>query len=327
MEICRTILDNFRNDRCLDSFFQDFKMYVFNTADNKITTLSDCNMLHCLAENDYLLMPGEDEKWLTLPYPKKALVSAFLPICSPPAKRHIFSRQSFTVEFSEHSLSILHSGQKVYEEPIFLMLEYSDESEEIDHPLFEDRLEYLRTMLNDVYGKKAGLRSSYPTISVTKDLSVYFAEQITPILEQGSYSLLTSLKVMLAVTATAEEQSIFIATVSRNQVDIDEVIDVLFKEYIKYCSISLGYRTAVWDSMVAVYSYFKPQLPHETIMTMLDERFKTDVNQQCMSYDIAIMAPFESLCYQLQLFLEADEGCKQELALGLMCSAITYDDL
>jgi len=70
--------------------------------------------------------------------------------------------------------------------------------------------------LKDIYGKKAKLQfeSTYPTVSATKDLRVYFSEQIAPVLEKRDYSLINSLKVMLAVTAKKEDQLAFMEAVS-----------------------------------------------------------------------------------------------------------------
>lgn len=180
--------------------------------------------------------------------------------------------------------------------------------------------------MKDIYGKKAKLQfeSTYPTVSATKDLRVYFSEQIAPVLEKRDYSLINSLKVMLAVTAKKEDQLAFMEAVSSDVGSVEEVIDTLFNEYIKYCGVSKGYRTVIWDSMVAIYSYFKPELSHEAIQAMLDEHFKSDQFQHFMSYDLAIITQLDSMNYQMQLFINADEGCKKALALGLMCFATIH---
>jgi len=62
----------------------------------------------------------------------------------------------------------------------------------------------------------------------------------------------------------------------------------------------------------------------EAIQAMLDEHFKSEQFQHFRSYDSAIITPLDSMNYQMQLFINADEGCKKELALGLMCFAAIY---
>jgi len=324
MEICKTILDNFRDDSILDLFSQHLKIYVFNAENNHIRLLNDIQKLTCLAESELLLMPEEHEELLELPYPKKVAASMFMPICLRSDKQHVFGRLIFTAKISKEQLSIWHNGERIYEEPRFLMLQDSDEDDE--GAIFGNRIEYLRTVLKDVYGKKAKLEfeSTYPTVSATKDLWVYFSEQITPVLEKRDYSLINSLKVMLAVIAKTEDQVAFMEAVSSDVGSVEEVIDTLFNEYIKYCGISKGYRTVIWDSMVAIYSYFKPELSHEAIQTVLDEHFKSDQFQYFISYDLAIITPLDSMNYQMQLFINANEGCKKAFALGLICFATIH---
>jgi len=64
-----------------------------------------------------------------------------------------------------------------------------------------------------------------------------------------------------------------------------------------------GRTQVIWDSMAAIYSYFKPELSHESIQAMLDEHFKLDQFQHFMSYDLAIITPLDSINYQMQLFI------------------------
>ena len=319
MKICKAILDNFRNDSILDLFFQHLKIYVFNMENNNIRLLDNIQMLTCLAKSDILLMPEDNEALLELPYPKKVTASMFMQPYLRSSKRHVFNRLIFIAKISNEKLSIWYNEERIYEEPIFLMLQGSVDVE--DGMIFDDRIEYLRTALKDVYGKKAILQceSTYPAISATKDLWFYFSEQIAPVLEKHGYSLINSLDVMLAVTAKAEDQAAFMAYVSSDVGSVEEVIDTLFNEYIKYCGVSKGYRTVIWDSMVAIYSYFKPKLSHEAIQAMLHEHFKSDQFEHIISYDLAIITPLDSMNYQMQLFIRADECLKKALALGLIC--------
>jgi len=325
MKIDKAILDNFHDDSILDAFFQQMKIYVYNSESNEIRLLNDIQMLTCLAESDLLLMPEDNEELLALPYPKKASASEFVPICLSSVKRQVFGRLNFTAKLSKEELSIWHNGEKIYEEPRFLMLRDSDDIEE-EGLIFDDRIQYLCAVLKGIYGKKAALQfeSTYPTVSATRSLWVYFSEQIAPSIEKRDYSLMNALKVILAVTAKAEDRVAFIESVSSDVESVEDVIDTLFAEYIKYCGISKGYRTVLWDSMVAVYSYFKPELSHEAIQAMLHEYFKSDQYQAFISYDSAIIAPLNSMNYLMQLFINADEGCKQELALGIICFAMIY---
>jgi len=231
--------------------------------------------------------------------------------------------------FVDHyNLSIWYNGERIYEEPIFFMLQDSDGVEGV--LIFDDRIQYLRTVLKDAYGKKAELpfESTYPTVSATKDLWFYFAEQILPVLEKRDYSLMSVLKVMLTFVAKEEDQVTFMNFVSSDVGSVMKVIDPLFNEYITYCGVSSGYRAAICDSMMAVYCYFSPQLSPGSTRARL--YFKASLIQSgkfkhFILNDLAMMAPLESMSYQMQLFINADESCKRELALGLMCF-VTIDN-
>jgi len=327
MKIDKSRWDNFQNNSVLDAFAQHLNIYVFDSKSNHIRRIDDIHKLNDLAESDILLMPDTDETSLALSPPKKVAASDFKAICLKPAsKRQFFYRINFTAKLSKDALSIWYNNEKIYEEPIYLILHACDDIED-EGFIFEDRIQYLFSMLKGIYGSKAKLQcaSSYPTVSATKDLWFYFSEQIAPALEQRGYNLTHTLKVMLDIAAKEDDQVAFMEYVSSDVESVEEVIDILFHEYVNYCSISKGYRTAIWDSMVGIYSYFNPELSHEGVLALLDARFKPKQFQHLASYDVAITTPLESMKDQIDLFIHADADCKTALAFGLICFCETMD--
>ncbi|MDQ7003374.1 MAG: hypothetical protein Q9N02_11940 [Ghiorsea sp.] len=115
---------------------------------------------------------------------------------------------------------------------------------------------------------------------------------------------------------TSEQYASFLKLVSCDTIKVDVVMDTLLKAYTSLSCVSMGYRTAVWDCMVAVHAYVKPELEHEEIVALISRHLQDNS-------DIGVVSPSESLGYQVQLFLNADEGCKQAMALGLVCFAVT----
>lgn len=327
MEICKSTLDNFQDDSVLDAFAQHLNIDVFDSKKHHIRRVDDIRKLNDLAESDMLLMPAEHEALLALRPPKKVSASDFKPIyLNPDHQRQFFHRINFTVKLSKDDLSIWYDNEKIYDEPIYLMLRASDDMEE-EAFIFENRIQYLFAILKGIYGSKAKLQcaASYPAVSATKDLWLYVSEQVAPALEQRGYSLTLTLKIMLTIAAKEKEQLAFMEAISSDVKSIEEMIDTLFQEYVNYCSISKGYRTAIWDSMVGIYSYFKPELSHEAILNLLDERFTSKQCQHLMSYDLAITTPLESMKDQIDLFIHADADCKTALAFGLICFCETMD--
>jgi hypothetical protein len=107
-----------------------------------------------------------------------------------------------------------------------------------------------------------------------------------------------------------------------------DVIDILLKEYDRYCGFSKGYRAAIWDSMIAVYSYYSPEfsqgaLKHRIYFSayhcLPDKLAHFDQN------DLVMLTPLESMSYQMELFINANEECKRELAIGLICFSIVCE--
>ena len=328
MKICKRTLEKFSNDNTLDLFSQQSKIYVFNLESKTARTLTDIHLLTSLENNDVLLMPEGNEELLALPCPKKVSASDIKPICLKSAQRQVFGKLIFSVKLSKDNLSIWYNDERIYEEPIFLMLSASDEIEEEDL-IFEDRIQYLFTILKSIYGNKAQLqfKQTYPTVNATKDLWLYFSEQLLPTLDECDYTLMRALKVMVSVVTIKEEQVDFMAYLSRD-VESGDVIDILLKEYVRQCGISLGYRAAIWDSMMAVYSYFSPQFSQGALKHRIYFRaylYLPDKLAHFDQNDAAMLKPLESISYQMELFINADEECKRALAIGLMCFSIVRD--
>ena len=137
-----------------------------------------------------------------------------------------------------------------------------------------------------------------------------------------------ALKVMLSVVATNEEQVAFIEYVS-SDISNEDVIDHLLKEYDRQCGISLGNRAAIWDSVMAVYSYFSPKFAHDGMTYQVYLRAHMYLSSKRVHFDqndVAMLNPLESMSYQMKLFINADRENKQALAVGLFCFAIVNDD-
>jgi len=328
MKICKSILEKFHKDNVLKLLLQHSKIYVFNLETKAIRILADNQMLTSLEESDVLLMPEDHEELLALPYPKEVSASDFKPICLKSAKRQVFGKLNFLVKLSKDELSIWCNNEKIYEEPLFLMLHACDDIEE-EGVIFEDRIQYLFTILKGIYGNKAQLQcnQTYPTVNVTKDLWLYFSEQLLPTLDEHDYTLMRVLKVMLSVGATKEEQAAFMAYVSSDVLSGD-VIDILLKEYVRQCRVSLGYRAAIWDCMMAVYSYFLPELSQCVLKHRIYFRAYLYLPDQLAHFDqndSVMLKPLESISYQMALFINADAECKRALAIGLMCFSIVRE--
>jgi len=323
MKICKDTLEKFRKDNTLKTFNQHSNIYVFNIDSKTMRLFANNQMLTSLGESDVLLMPEDNEALLELPFPKEVAASDFKPICLKSVNRQVFGKLYFSVKLSKNELSIWFNDAKVYEEPLFLMLHASDDIEE-DGLIFEDRINYLFSILKDIYGHKAQLQNkpTYPTVNATRDLWLYFSEQLLPILDMHDYSLMSALKVMLSVVVTREDQAAFMSYVS-SEVVCGDVIDILLKEYDRQRGISFGYRAAIWDSMMAVYSYFLPQFSQDTLKHQLYLRAHRFAHFD--QNDSIIMLPLESLSYQMKLFITADLECKRELAIGLMCFSIIHE--
>lgn len=108
-----------------------------------------------------------------------------------------------------------------------------------------------------------------------------------------------------------------------NSIDnVDEVVDILFDLYIKYCGISIGMRTAIWDAMVGCYNYFEPEKEFDEVIALIEARFERRKATEWQNMDIAITSNAFTIARLVSL-LDEEPDCKTNIAIALFCFAKT----
>ncbi|WP_038250944.1 hypothetical protein [Ghiorsea bivora] len=327
MKSIHDIVNKLQDESDLVSIFSQTNIYTFDIDRSEFSKLETLDALHDLKASEYLVVTKEAFALKNCSLPHAADVTAFLPLDSKLIAKDFFNRMAFTADLTENTLVISYMGSKVYEEPLFLSLYVEDEAQDSDGEVFRNRFDYLQGVLKEVYGSKAKLQSSvsYPSMRVTKDPLELFAEHIDGHWGEISQENLPKFfRLMLKFALTSEERNQFYHWVSDLPSKADALIETLSAAYIGQCGVSLGFRSAIWDSMLAISLYFEPELSYEEAAPALAKTLNAKAGEQEM-YDIAPLSISESMLNQMQWCKQCGQTYKQALAIGLLCFVSVHD--
>ena len=327
MKSIHDILNKLQDEGDLVSCFSQANIYTFDTDRGEFSKFEDFDALHELKANKYLVITEENLELENFLLPHVADISDFLPLDSNLEAKDFFNRMVFTIALTENTLVISYMGSKVYEEPLFLSLYVEDEAQDSDGEVFRNRFDYLQGVLKEVYGSKAKLQSSvsYPSMRVTKNPLELFAEHIDGHWGEISQENLPKFfRLMLKFALTLEERNRFNHWGSEIASEADVLIETLSAAYAAQCGVSLGFRSAIWDSMLAVSLYFKPELSYEEVVYALSKALNAKIGEQAM-YDIVPLSIAESMINQIQLYKQSEQSYKQALAISLVCFVSVHD--
>lgn len=327
MKSIHDILNKLQSESDLHPISYQVNIYTFDIDRNEFSELETFDAMHDLKASEYLVISEEGLELEDCLLPHATDASAFLPLDSKLIAKDFFSRMVFTTSLTENTLVISYMGSKVYEEPLFLSLYVEDEAKDCDGEIFRNRIDYLQGVLKEVYGSKAKLQSrvSYPSMRVTKEPLELFAELIDGSLcEIPQESLPKFFSLMLKFALTLEERNQFNHWVSEIPSEADALIEMVSAAYEEQCGVSLGFRSAIWDSMLAVSLYFKPELSYEEAVSALSKTLDAKAGEQ-ETYDIAPLSISESMLSQIQWYKQCEEHYKRPLAVGLLCFVSVHD--
>jgi len=285
--------------------------------------LHDADTVVCLDDPD-------EEEPLNRPHPRPIEVSRFKKLDQAELERAMrFNTLIFRTKVANGHFVISYRKKKVYEEPVYLLFECDDEPDEhlAESVFFEDRMESVYAALQKVYGDMArfGSGAGYPAIQ-TQDIATWLNEQLENSFDDHRDDLSAALKLLLQAARDTSALDDFIGMVSKPIDDVDAVVDALFLEYINFCNISAGYRTALWDGMVAVYQYFSPDMEYDALIERIQKRFEQDEFKEYREYDIVITSAVSTMILLNNLFREQTTACRRELAIAMLCFGLTYGE-
>jgi len=310
----------------LNSMVKALNICAFNFQDLCLKKLPDLKSIRREMENRCLWLTDIGSAPFERPSPRSINLSDFRTLEQAEIDAGFsFNKLKFNAVVTADSLVITYKDKPVYEEPIYLML-IDDSDDETGfgsaEALFDDREDVIQKSLKEVYGKQARLKASnsYPVLEGTSDLDRF----ITDYLNMDDLDAVSALRLFLMLSSAKNQGELFIEHVSREWNSVDEIIDVLFREYINYCGISVGYRTCLWDSMVSVYQYCDADLDQDATVAMIEKRFDCDEFEAYRDVDIGMTSVTESITYQWRLYQQAEGYLQQALAVGVLCSARIY---
>jgi len=186
-------------------------------------------------------------------------------------------------------------------------------------------MESVYDALQKAYGDMARLGSGagYPAIQ-TQDIATWLDEHLENSFDDHRDDLPAALKLLLQAVGDTTVLDDFIGMVSKPIDDVDAVVDALFLEYINFCDISAGYRTALWDGMVAVYQYFSPDMEYDALIERIQKRFEQDEFREFREYDIVITSAVSTMILLNHLFRDSSIACRRELTIAMLCFGVTY---
>ncbi len=302
---------------------------VFNLKSGQFTRQTIHDVLHPQDADDVVCLCDPGIQPGSRPYPQPVDMSRFRKLNQDELKKGFhFNNLTFESDCSGGMLTIFYKNEPVYEEPVYLQLHCDDDEpdEQLEaSAFFENRMNTLHAALKTVYGKTARLecRTGYPVIRVTQDIADWLNDQIEDSFDDHRDNLLAALKLLLqAGDASALDN--FIGMVSDPVDDVDAVVDALFPEYINFCDISAGYRTALWDGMVAVYQYFSPNMEYDALIERIQKRFEQDEFREFKEYDIAITSAASTMILLNHILRDPTIACRRELAIAMLCFALKY---
>jgi len=324
MLICNTAVQKLQKDNDLDAPVKQMGICVFNYQERVLKKLSKTEEIRREIKKPCLWLSNVAPRFFHRPAPKAVEHGEFRKLDQAELEKGFsFNNLKFISKILDEKLVVTYKGNKVYEEPLYLMLydENDEEDEEMDvgeaSAFFDDRGDCIKRVLKEVYGKEAILTGDYPALVGTSD----FNQFLTEYLDLESLDAFTLLQLFLKLSTTQGQYDEFFEHVSHEWNSVEDVVDILFPEYKNYCGVSAGYRTCLWDSMVSVYKFFNADLEHDVIVEMIEKRFDCDEFKSYKDYDIENTSMVESITYLWELYQEAEGKLKKALALGLLCSA------
>jgi len=303
---------------------------VFNLKSGQFTRQTIHDVLHSLDAEDVVCLCDAGNQPPERPHPRPIEMFRFRKLSQDELKKGFhFNNLTFESDCSSGMLTIFYKNEQVYEEPVYLQLHCDDDEpdEQLEaSEFFENRMDNLHAALKTVYGNTARLecRTGYPVIRVTQDIAAWLNEQIESSFDDRRDNLLVVLKFLLQETGEPSALDDFIGMASSPVDDVDAVVDVLFQEYINHCAISAGYRTALWDGMVAVYQYFNRDMEYDALIDRIQKRFEQDEFREFKEYDIAITSAASTMILLNHLLHDPAIAYRQELSIAMLCFGITY---
>lgn len=303
---------------------------VFNLKTSHFTRLKIPDLLRSRDADRVVCLCEPEDQPPERPHPQRIDMSRFRKLDQDElGKGFCLNNLTFALEFTGDHLVISYKNQKVYEEPIYLLCQCDDD--ELDERMedsifFEYRIGSLSKALKTVYGTTARLKpcAEYPAIRVTQDITGWFCEQLEASFDDHrDQQLLAVLKLLLSEAGEPPVFDDFIKMVSGSIEDVDAVVDALFREYIGYCGVSAGYRTSIWDGMVAVYQYFNKDIDYEELIALIEKRFEQDEFKDFKDYDIIPTSVVSSIIFLNNLFRDNTMACRKELAIAMLCFSLT----
>ena len=305
---------------------------TFNFRTNKLTRLNIPGLLRSQDSDGVVCLCDPADQPLDRPPPSAIDISGFRKLNQDElGKGFHFNNLTFALEITGGNLVISYKNQKIYEEPVYLLFQCEDDEpdERMETlPFFEDRIGSLSVALKTAYGHTARLKSSatYPAIRVTQDITGWLCEQLESSPDGSSDDPLAVLKFLLTEAGDKSVLNDFIKMVSLPVDDVETIVDTLFLEYIRYCGVSAGYRTSIWNGMVAVYQHFNGDLDDEKIIALIEKRFEKNEFKEFQDYDIIPTSAVSTLIHLTDLFREEATDCRRELAIAMLCFGLTYGE-
>jgi len=301
---------------------------TFNLKSGQFSRLKIHDLLGLHSEGDVVCLCEPGAQPLDRPHPQSIDISRFAKLDQRELERAVrFNTLIFRTAVVGDHFVISYKNEKVYEEPVYLLFECDDEPDEhlAESVFFEDRMDSIYAALQKVYGDLArfGSGAGYPAIQ-TQDIATWMDEQLGNTFDDHRDNLLAALKLLLQASENTSALDDFIGMVSTPVDDADAVVDALFLEYIKFCNISAGYRTALWDGMVAVYQYFRPDMEYDALIERIQKRFEQDEFKAFREYDITITSAASTMILLNHLLRDTAITCHRELSIAMLCFGITY---
>jgi len=301
---------------------------TFNLKSGQFSKLKIHDLLGLHSAGDVVCLCDPEAQSPDRPHPQAIDISRFAKLDQEELERAMrFNTLIFRTAVVGGNFVISYKKQKVYEEPVYLLFECDDEPDEhlAESVFFEDRMGSIYAALQKVYGDLARLGSGagYPAIQ-TQDIATWLDEQLENTFDDHRDNLLAALKLLLQAAGDTSALDDFIGMISAPVDDADAVVDALFPEHINFCDISAGYRTALWDGMVAVYQYFRPDMEYDALIERIQKRFEQDEFKEFRDYDIVITSAASTMIMLNHLWRDPAITCRRELAIAMLCFGITY---
>jgi len=114
----------------------------------------------------------------------------------------------------------------------------------------------------------------------------------------------------------------FVEDVNKGKyIDVEKLLAIMIEEYSKYCGISLGYRTVVFDYAYAIldqhHELWSEEEKEKGYILALDfKKFYPEYDNALDEYDITRLECWQYIVYSLNLLIDNELGDESKLAFS-----------